>query len=419
MPRGSRIVRYSVHDRSGDPRRQKSPFECRLHPEEGRPRSKYFATARQAHAYGAKMLAEGSREDLPGRPFLEVAEEWLAIQRGMDLKPTTLAQYERHLRNWVAPSHGRWGFADFRISSISGGDIQRLLAEMHQQGRSGSTRKQVFGLIGMICEHALAEGLIEVNPRDQVPRSRRPSNRRSRAPRPLERDEVHAIHGRIAADRHELHVDYALMVLIGFYQGLRFSEIAAVRARHVDPAAPTLHVAQPAKDGRARTVPLLGPLPDLLAAYLGRLDLAPDDLLFPALRGRALPEAKVQRAQQLRAGGALLREIAAELGVSLATARTWCLHRPDPRPRHTQPVRRDFYRTNVWDPAVAALGMPDRQFRDLRSSCIRALLTGAIDGRRWPPDLVQQLVGHSDSRMTMDVYHQTLDSDVQRFAFGS
>ena len=68
---------------------------------------------------------------------------------------------------------------------------------------------------------------------------------------------------------------------------------------------------------------------------------------------------------------------------------------------------------------MTAVGLPSRQFRDLRNSCIRALLTGDIDGRRWPPDFVQQFIGHSDSRMTMDVYHQIYDTDVQRFAFSA
>ena len=91
-----------------------------------------------------------------------------------------LKQYDRHLRNWVMPEHGEWGFRDHRITSITGGDIQRLLVRMQQEGRSGSTRKQVFGLIGVICDHALSEGLIDLNPQDQVPRTRRPSSKRSR-----------------------------------------------------------------------------------------------------------------------------------------------------------------------------------------------------------------------------------------------
>lgn len=68
---------------------------------------------------------------------------------------------------------------------------------------------------------------------------------------------------------------------------------------------------------------------------------------------------------------------------------------------------------------MEAVGLADRQFRDLRNSCVRALLTGELDGRRWPSDLVQQFVGHADSRMTMDAYHTINDTDVQRFALGS
>ena len=42
-----------------------------------------------------------------------------------------------------------------------------------------------------------------------------------------------------------MHVDYALMVLVAFYQGMRFSEIASVRRRDLNlpsrtlPASPT------------------------------------------------------------------------------------------------------------------------------------------------------------------------------------
>ncbi|AXV06762.1 Integrase [Euzebya pacifica] len=415
MPTADRFVRYKVVDRSGQAARSRSPFECRLFREEGRPTSKYFPTAAQAHRYGARMLAKPS-VDTRGTPFTEVAEAWLGLQRGMDLKPATLKQYERHLRNWVMPKHGEWGFRDHRITSITGGDIQRLLVRMQQEGRSGSTRKQVFGLIGMICDHALSEGLIDLNPQDQVPRTRRPSSKRSRTPRPLARAQVHAIHDQIASQRHELHVDYALMVLVGFYQGMRFSEIAAIRRNHVDLSYGSLFVAEPAKHGDQRTTPLLGPLPQRLADYLDRAQLDTGDLLFPAIGGRQLPAAKVQRAKELRVDGALLREIAADLDVSLATAREYSRAKVDPKPRETDPVDRNYYRNRIWNPAVEALGMPDRQFRDLRNSCIRALLTGDIDGRRWPPDIVQQFIGHADSRMTMDVYHQVYDRDVHRFA---
>lgn len=418
MPAAGVFTRYTVVDRSSDPRRTRSPYECRLHRSEGRPSSRFFASEREAHAYGAKMLARPT-SDGRGRPFVDVAMDWLAIQRAMDLKPATIAQYESQLRNWVIPDHGRWGFRDFRVTSVSGGDILRLLGEMQQQGRSGSTRKQVFGLIGMICDYALSEGLIPANPHDQVPKSRRPSNKRSRAPQPLSREEAHAIHDWIAEQREELHVDYALMVLLGFYLGMRFSEIASIRRRDVNLRARTLHVANPAKHGDERTIPLLAPTSDRVRAHVQDLGLQADALLFPALGGRTLPAAKVRRAKEMRTAGAVLREIAAELDVSTVMARTYCLSEPAVRPRRTDPVTRGFYRQNIWDPAVAALGIPDRQFRDLRNSCIRALLTGDIDGRRWPPDLVQQFIGHSDSRMTMDVYHQIYDTDVQRFAFSA
>ncbi|MGI9016786.1 MAG: tyrosine-type recombinase/integrase [Euzebya sp.] len=373
----------------------------------------------EAHAYGAKMVADPSADNTRGKPFVEVARDWLAIQRGMDLKVTTINQYESQLKNWIMPTHGRWGFCDYRITSVTGGDIQRLLGEMQKQGLSGSTRKQVFGLVGMIGDYALAEGLIRANPQDQVPRNRRPSNKRARSPQPLSSEEAHAIHDRIAEQRYDVHVDYALMVLIAFYQGMRFSEIAGIRRRDLNLKSKTLHVANPAKNGDARTMPMLGPMPGTLRNYVSELGLKPADLLFPALGGRSLPWLKVRRAKEMRAAGAVLREIAEELDVSIAMARTYSLATPDDRPRGTDPVTRGYYRKNLWDPAVEALGLPERQFRDLRNSCIRALLTGGIDGRRWPPDLVQQFIGHSDSRMTMDVYHQIYDTDVQRFAFSA
>lgn len=416
MAARGKYVRYVVVDRSGTPRRARSPFECRLYRAGGGTRYKYFATEKEAHAHGAKMVADPSADPSRGKPFVDVAEEWLAIQRGMDLRPATISQYESQLKNWVAPTHGRWGFHDHRVTSITGGDILRLLGEMQEQGRSGSTRKQVFGLIGMICDYALSEGLIASNPHDQVPKSRRPSNKRSRAPKPLSREEAHAIHDRIAEVRDDFHVDYALMVLVGFYQGMRFSEIATTRRADVDLRRRTLHVANPAKGGDRRTMPLLGPLPDRFGDYLKTLRLGPTDLLFPGVGGRTMPASKVRRAQRLRTDGALLRDIAEDLQVSVAMARAYCLHDPDGHPRSTLPVDRNYYRKNVWGPTVAALGIPNRQFRDLRNSCIRALLTGDIDGRRWPPDLVQQFIGHADSRMTMDVYHQVYDTDVQRFA---
>ena len=86
----------------------------------------------------------------------------------------------------------------------------------------------------------------------------------------MDRAQIHAIHDQVARQRHELHVDYTLMVLVGFFQGMRFSEIAAIRRDHVHLHDGGFFVAEPAKHGEQRTTPLLGPLPQRLAPPASR-----------------------------------------------------------------------------------------------------------------------------------------------------
>ena len=167
---------------------------------------------------------------------------------------------------------------------------------------------------------------------------------------------------------------YGLMVYLGAVLGLRWGEVAGLRAGRVDLLARKLRVAEQVTRG-ARGVSMLGPpkseagrrtlsmpvaLVELLAGHLGALGLTgadADAFVFPA------PE-----------GGHLVY---------------------------------GNWRRRVWVPACQTTGLDGLGFHDLRRANATGLVAEGVDVKT-----AQVRLGHSDPRLTLAVYAQaTTEAD--------
>ena len=171
----------------------------------------------------------------------------------------------------------------------------------------------------------------------------------------LDHDEVDALAGVIVAK-------YRALVLTAAYTGLRFAELAGLRAKRLDLDERRLTVAEtlvevrgrqlfkgPKTAASRRTVVLPGSLVDVLAAHLGEWPAVGDGLVFTSN------------------GGGLLR--------------------------------RTNFRRREWIPAVAATVGEPMRFHDLRHTQAAWLIA---QGEH--PKTIQTRLGHASISTTLDTY---------------
>ena len=171
---------------------------------------------------------------------------------------------------------------------------------------------------------------------------------------------------------------YRPMVWLGAVLGLRWSEVAALRVGRVDFLQRTLTVAEAVtRDGKGR--PVLSP-PKSAA---GSRTLAIPPALADILAGHMV-----------------------NCGLRLVDSDRFLFES-----RNETPLRYSNWRRSVWVPATSAAGHPDAGFHDLRRASATALVRRGIDIKT-----VQARLGHSDPRLTLQVYAEVVQEAEQNAA---
>jgi integrase len=181
---------------------------------------------------------------------------------------------------------------------------------------------------------------------------------------------------------------YGVMALVAMFAGLRFGEVAALHASHVTLGPqPKLHIEQAASDvrgvveigptktkGSRRTVPIRRRVAGILAEH-GDVGLS-------------------VRSNRLSADMAD-DEARGALGPNplLFTTRTGL------------PIPRTRFALNIWRPAVRLAELdPPPTFHDLRHSYAAWLISRGVH-----PKVIQERLGHSSIRTTLDVYGSLME----------
>lgn len=313
-----------------------------------------FTRKRDAEDYLAKVTVEMNRGEyvrpVDGRRLVgELGPAWL--ERQAHVKPS----YRKDLRSaWRLHVEPRWGSTQLRTLRTT--EIQAWIASMaagseeeKRKPLSASVVKRNLRVLAGILDDAVTDQLLAKNPARgvKVPRSamkvrtylendelRRLANEAGRIPPERE-------HKRAAwkgADQEQLEriadVRYALVLVLG-YTGLRWGEATALRARNVDVGRQRIMVESTVvwleggpqegtpKDHERRTVPI----PLFLVQTLKELreGLERDALLFPGPDGKYMPPVggdwgwfatAVERAEIPRVTPHELRHTAASLAIS-------------------------------------------------------------------------------------------------------
>ncbi len=340
-------------------------YEVRLRDPDGRETSRTFRTRAEAKAYEHKTVTERDRGSWidPRRgviPFAEVADAWLRSNPAK--RPGVRVRDEAMLRLHVLPYIGTR-----HIGSITPADVQTLVNSWTKRLAPGTVRRQ-YATVRAVFAWATDADYIGRSPcRKTV----------VKLPRLPIQAEHHVITPEELADlAAALGPRLGPMAYLGTVLGLRWGEVAALRVRSIDFLRRTVTVTEAlARDGHGRTV--VGP-PKSDASR--RHQSAPQELLD------------------------LLAALMAAEGLSAEVADAFLFSQGD-----GEPLDYSNFRDRHWLPAVAKVRLPrptrGRQrfygFHDLRRANSTAMSLGDID-----PRTAQARMGHSDIRLTLQVYAQ-------------
>ena len=305
---------------------------------------KGFTTKRDAKLWAATVetnKAAGTYIDpTAGRVTINVlGPEWLASMS--HVREASRRAYETALRVHVTPTWGGWPVAD-----ISTSDVRQWVADLSQR-RGARTVRRAHYVLQAILETAAQDRIIPRNPARGI-KNLPPLPKKRRVYLTYEQVE------RLAqcAGKH------GTLVKIAAYCGLRWGEIAALEAEHIDLTARRIHVRQTIS-GKGLELPKNG---------------EERSVAYPAFLHAELVEAV------LAADGRVFSQT---------------------RPQSTE---------SWWDTARRRAGV-GVVFHDLRHACASFAVSSGASVK-----VVQNMLGHRSAAMTLDVYSDLFDQDLDDIA---
>lgn len=316
-----------------------------------------FKTKREAELFLATVEVSQARGEFVSvsRSRISVgewAEDWLATQ--VQLKASTRNGYESIVRSAIIP---KWG--DTPLSGLTHVGIQQWLAEV--SGRAApSTTRSYHRVLSIMLKYAVRDGRLSRNPADGV-----------KLPRVVQRKHGYLSHAQVhqLADLCGAEGDIVLFLA---YTGLRWGEMAAVRVMDLDLLRRRVNVDQAVtevgrelvygtpKNHSRRSVPFPSFLSEMLAAHCEGKRAS--DFVFTA-----------------PAGGALRNK-------------NWRARKFEPAMTQMLELHPDLIRLTP---------------HDLRHTAASLAISAGANVKA-----VQKMLGHASAAMTLDVYADLFDDDL-------
>jgi integrase len=337
---------------------------------QGRRRARRVGDKKAAELAATKIrarLAEGDAAILDpiseiSRPtFAQYSERWVLETIAPHRKPRTEEFYRRVLALHLVPVLGR-----LLLSEITREQVRALIASKSASGLSRLTVRNIVATLRAVLNQAVEDGALAVNPAIRFGRHLQHRHDPRARVTALTEGEVALVID--AADR--LYRDYAELVALLFFTGLREGEALGLQWGDLDAAGGFLEVRRTVdvrpgrfligtpKSGKAR-----------------RVDV-PDSLM------RALVAAKS------------LRE--AEAAVDGYVPSPWLFPALTDR---SKPLNASWLRRHVWYPLLAKAGLRRIRVHDARHTYASLLLQAGE-----PIAYVKDQLGHSSIQVTVDVY---------------
>lgn len=320
-----------------------------------------FRTKRAAEEYLAgvevsKLRGEWVDPSLSRITVREWGQTWFEAQ--VHLKPSTLSGYRLALERYVVPRWGRTRLADVRHE-----DVQAWVTLLSTT-LSPSYVRQTNLVLSALMKYAVRSDRIARNPCDGV-----------RVPRIVKHRRGYLTHEQVAALAVELGEQGDVALFLS-YTGLRWGEMAALKVGRLDMLRRRLEVAEAVAEVRGRIV------------WGTPKTHARRSVPFPALLAEPLAR---------RCEGKHREELVFTNSVG-----------------HV--LRGERFRRDHFDPAVRRLQERDATFPRVTPHDLRHTAASLAVSAHANVKAVQRMLGHSSAAMTLDVYADLFDDDLDSVA---
>lgn len=200
----------------------------------------HFETEDEAYKAGLAAYNEYQNSGLKITPTeLSVADfldYWIREYCQTNLKDTTTYNYQKKIKNLIAPAIGK-----YKLRSLQTSTVQRLINDLFNAGYSRNTLAGVKGILSKSMKYAKTQKFIRENPMYEVDlplQNARPKIKTRKKERAyLDKDTVQRIFQRFP-EGHPMYIP----LILGYRCGLRLGEAFALQWRDIDFSARTLTV---------------------------------------------------------------------------------------------------------------------------------------------------------------------------------
>jgi integrase len=301
-----------------------------------------------------------------------VYEAWSASQG--HVSPKTVASRRSSWGSRVEPQWGAVLVADVRTAAV-----RAWIAKMVGEGAGVPTIENAFGLLRQVLGAAVEDGRLARNPCEGV-----------RLPKRKHADRGYLTHSQVGQLAAALERNREVVRFLA-YTGLRWGEMAALRVCDFDMLRRRVNVSRSVtesgglvwstpKTHERRSVPFPATLSEELSALMvGR---SRDDLVFTDLRGGVLRNSNWRARVFDKAVGAIQATVATQRGKELAASG-----------------------------AATTPQFPTITPHDLRHTAASLAISAGANVKA-----VQRMLGHAKASMTLDVYADLFDDDLDDVA---
>jgi integrase len=349
-------------------RRKDGRWTAEISLEGGKSKFLYGKTRKEVQEKLKKALYEQQQGMLVTGAQQKVGQfltHWLEDVHKRSIRPRTYERYEEIVRLHLAP-----GIGYHQIQKLSAQHLQSFYAKKLEEGLSTTTVISFHNVLHKALETAVRWNLIARNPCDLVS----PPRRKRFEIRPLSMQQIHQFLAVARGHRQE-----ALFIL-ALATGMRRGELLALKWQDLDLEQGTLQVRR-----------ILTRIPSKLPGKgyeeaEPKTDKGRRSIALPSFAAEALKQHRLRQTEAKLKAGPVWQDHDYVFCTSIGT--------------HLNPTR------DVLDALKSLLekaGLPDIRFHDLRHSSATMLL-----GMKVHPKIVQELLGHSQIAITLDIYSHVL-----------
>ena len=349
-------------------RRKDGRWTAEISLEGGKSKFLYGKTRKEVQEKLKIALYEQQKGMLVTGPQQKVGQfliHWLEDVHKHSIRARTYERYEEIIRLHLGP-----GIGHHQLQKLSPQHLQSFYNKKLEEGLSTTTVNSFHNVLHKALETAVRWNLLARNPCDLVS----PPRRKRFEIQPLSMQQIHQL---LAAARgHRLEA----LVILALATGMRRGELLALKWQDLDLEKGTLQVRR-----------ILTRIPSKLPGKgfeeaEPKTDKGRRSIVLPSFTVEALKQHRLrQREAKLKAGSAW-QDHDYVFCTSIGT--------------HLNPTRDAL---DVLKSLLEKAGLPDIRFHDLRHSSATMLL-----GMKVHPKIVQEILGHSQIAITMDIYSHVL-----------